>query len=165
MIVRNEAALLPAFLQAVSGVWDQLCVVDTGSTDATVDLVQTAGGEVASFTWNDDFSAARNRSLDMAREDWVLVLDPDETPDEAAVAGLTSLTSDSSWGAATVLMVNQMAEGPTRRSRLLRVFETIQTFDFVTRFMRMYTAMFPRTLSRRAGSWDTFQAPYDTRGI
>ena len=37
MIVKNEAELLPRFFSSAAGLWDQLVVVDTGSTDATVD--------------------------------------------------------------------------------------------------------------------------------
>jgi tetratricopeptide (TPR) repeat protein len=53
-------------------------VVDTGSTDRTVEIARKFGAEVHSFTWCDDFSAARNVALEHATGDWVLALDADE---------------------------------------------------------------------------------------
>ncbi len=84
MIVRNEEARLARCLQSVRGVVDELIVVDTGSTDATRDIAHQFGAQVASFEWCDDFAAARNHSIALARSLWVLVLDADEvivTPD------------------------------------------------------------------------------------
>ena len=57
---------------------NQIVVVDTGSTDRTVEIAKEFGAEVHSFTWSDDFSAARNAALEHATGDWVLALDADE---------------------------------------------------------------------------------------
>lgn len=78
MIVRDEAATLPACLASVRGVVAEMIVVDTGSEDNTVSIAQEAGATVALFTWQDDFAAARNHSLELARGEWILVLDADE---------------------------------------------------------------------------------------
>ncbi|HNT88235.1 MAG TPA: tetratricopeptide repeat protein, partial [Candidatus Hydrogenedentes bacterium] len=78
MIVRNEAALLPEFLESVKPWADEVCVVDTGSDDSTPELAADAGCKVAHFAWCDDFAAARNESLALCGGDWVLVLDADE---------------------------------------------------------------------------------------
>lgn len=88
MIVRNEAERLPRCLASVRDLVDEMIVVDTGSTDTTIDIAQRAGAQVLSFTWCDDFSAARNASLAAATGDWILVLDADETiaaADHAAI--------------------------------------------------------------------------------
>jgi glycosyltransferase involved in cell wall biosynthesis len=78
MIVRDEEALLPRALESVRGVADQLVVVDTGSTDGTVEIARSFGAEVHRFEWRDDFAAARNESLRHATGDWILVLDGDQ---------------------------------------------------------------------------------------
>lgn len=78
MIVRDEEADLPACLESVKGVVDEICIVDTGSTDRTVAIAEGYGARVEHFTWCDDFSAARNVSLAMAQGGWILVLDADE---------------------------------------------------------------------------------------
>ena len=78
MIVRDEAALLPGCLRSVAGAVDELVVVDTGSSDGTVDLVHAVGARVIRFPWVGDFAAARNVALDALQTDWVLSLDADE---------------------------------------------------------------------------------------
>ncbi len=58
---------------------DSLIVVDTGSTDNTVQVALAAGAKVECFSWIDDFSAARNFALAMTNADWNVILDADET--------------------------------------------------------------------------------------
>lgn len=78
LIVRDEADMLGPCLDSVAALADQIVVVDTGSADDTVALAEGRGAEVHHFPWVDDFSAARNASLDAARGAFVLVLDADE---------------------------------------------------------------------------------------
>jgi tetratricopeptide (TPR) repeat protein len=79
MIVKDEAANLPQCLASVKGLVDEIVVVDTGSGDTTPTLAEQAGAKVEFVLWQDDFSQARNVSLDHATKDWILVLDADET--------------------------------------------------------------------------------------
>jgi len=78
LIVKNEERFLAQCLKSVKDVAQQIVVVDTGSTDRTVEIAKEFGAEVHSFTWCDDFSAARNAALEHATGDWVLALDADE---------------------------------------------------------------------------------------
>lgn len=78
MIVKDEEEALPQCLKSVQGVVDEMVVVDTGSTDRTVEVARQYGTRVYSFTWNHDFAAARNESLQYASGEWILVLDADE---------------------------------------------------------------------------------------
>ncbi len=78
MIVKNEAAHLPECLAGLSGFADEICVVDTGSSDESLAIAARSGCRVAEFAWCDDFAAARNASIDLCRSDWVFVLDADE---------------------------------------------------------------------------------------
>ena len=78
MIVKNEEAVLARCLKSVQSIAKQIIVVDTGSTDRTVEIAKQHGAEVHSFVWNNNFSDARNHGLQFAREDWVLILDADE---------------------------------------------------------------------------------------
>lgn len=77
-IVKDEEASLSQCLESVKNIVDEIVVLDTGSTDRTVEIAQDFGATVASFTWNDDFSAARNEALKYVQGKWVLVLDADE---------------------------------------------------------------------------------------
>lgn len=78
VIARDEAPRIGRLLASVAPWVDRLCVLDTGSLDATIDIARANGATVDQFTWCDDFSAARNAALAMADADWHLVLDADE---------------------------------------------------------------------------------------
>ena len=78
LIVRDEARCIMRCVESVRPWVDRVVVVDTGSTDDTIELARGAGAEVHRLDWPDDFSAARNRALDLADADWNLVIDADE---------------------------------------------------------------------------------------
>jgi glycosyltransferase involved in cell wall biosynthesis len=78
MIARDEAARVVRALASARNHVDELVVLDTGSTDATVTLARSVGARVARFPWCDDFSAARNAALELADADWNVVVDADE---------------------------------------------------------------------------------------
>ncbi len=91
MIVRNEETTLGGILSDIKGVVDEICVVDTGSTDSTVALAESFGARVHHFPWIDDFSAARNHSIACARSDYLIWLDADDRIDEASRQALLEL--------------------------------------------------------------------------
>jgi len=85
MIARNEAPRIVRALASAASCVDELVVLDTGSSDATVALARSAGARVGRFAWCDDFAAARNAALALADADWNVVLDADEWIAEAGV--------------------------------------------------------------------------------
>lgn len=86
MIVRDEETRLSRCLAAAQSVADEICIVDTGSTDRTVDIAREFGAQVLEIPWTGDFAAARNASLAMASGEWILVLDADEVLVDPALA-------------------------------------------------------------------------------
>ncbi|MBP8053338.1 MAG: glycosyltransferase family 2 protein [Burkholderiaceae bacterium] len=96
MIVRNEAALIAKCLRSIAPWVDHMLVLDTGSTDDTVHIARRAGARVECFAWVDDFSAARNRALELADADWNVVLDADELVSTGAevIAQLRGMAPD-----------------------------------------------------------------------
>ncbi len=78
MIVQNEEKNIRRCLQSVVGAVDEIIVVDTGSTDGTVQIAREFGALVHPFPWNGSFSDARNASLEPATGDWIFFLDADE---------------------------------------------------------------------------------------
>jgi glycosyltransferase involved in cell wall biosynthesis len=78
IIVRDEADHLDGCLASLDGLVDEIVVVDTGSTDASVDVARRHGAVVGHEPWRSDFSTPRNRSLDLASGDWILYVDADE---------------------------------------------------------------------------------------
>lgn len=78
MIVKNEERFLEQCLASVADMVDEICIVDTGSTDATVAIAQRFGARVEHREWRNDFAWARNEALAMATKRWIFVLDADE---------------------------------------------------------------------------------------
>lgn len=111
MIVKNEEAFLARCLESVRAIASQIVVVDTGSTDRTVQIARNHGAEIHTFTWCDDFSAARNASLIHARGDWILVLDADEDLLPESLPKVREVTSNPQAIAAYLRLVDVESEG------------------------------------------------------
>jgi glycosyltransferase involved in cell wall biosynthesis len=91
MIVKNEEANLPSCLEPLAGLFHEIIVVDTGSTDNTKECARRWGAAVYDFCWSDNFAAARNESIRHATGDWIFWLDGDERIDEANLQKLKHL--------------------------------------------------------------------------
>jgi hypothetical protein len=122
VIARNEAPRLPRLLDSVRAHVDEMLLLDTGSTDDTVQVARRGGARVAHFAWVDDFAAARNAALDAAAADWHLVLDADEWLVEGADV-LQSLRHTAPEFVGTVQMENHFDDGQRRTAsdRISRV--------------------------------------------
>lgn len=77
-ITKNEAENLARSIESLRDAVDELIVVDTGSTDSTVEVAKSFGARTEHFEWIADFSAARNYALSLATGDLVFFLDADE---------------------------------------------------------------------------------------
>lgn len=77
-ITKNEESNIPASIESVREAVDEMVVVDTGSTDNTVEAARSLGARVERFEWTADFSAARNYALSLADGDYIIFLDADE---------------------------------------------------------------------------------------
>jgi glycosyltransferase involved in cell wall biosynthesis len=78
MIVKNEEKRLPRCLDSYKPLVDEIVVVDTGSSDGIVEISRSAGARIFTTAWENDFSKARNLSLDKASCDWILWTDADD---------------------------------------------------------------------------------------
>jgi len=97
LIARNEERLLAGCLESVQGVVDEIVLVDTGSTDRTMEIARSFGAKVFELPWANDFSAPRNLSLQKATGDWVLVLDADERLAPGAGDTLHALIAEATF--------------------------------------------------------------------
>lgn len=82
MIVKNEEKYIRQCLEAMKPVLEQLdselIIADTGSTDSTVDIAKEYTEQVFHFDWCNDFSAARNSTIERAKGEWLMTVDADE---------------------------------------------------------------------------------------
>ncbi len=91
MIVKNEEANLEDCLRPIAHLFDEIVIVDTGSTDRTREIAHQFTDIVPDFPWCDDFSAARNESLRYAQGDWIFWLDADDRIPDHQVKKLAQL--------------------------------------------------------------------------
>lgn len=78
MIVKNEEELLPNCLESIRSWVDEIIIVDTGSTDKTVEIAESYGAKIYHQEWTKDFSFHRNYSISKATSDWIFIIDADE---------------------------------------------------------------------------------------
>lgn len=91
MIVKDEGHNLPACLDSAAGLFDEVVVVDTGSSDDTPEVARSRGARVFDFPWVDDFAQARNAALARATGDYAFWLDADDRIDPLEHAKLKTL--------------------------------------------------------------------------
>jgi tetratricopeptide (TPR) repeat protein len=78
MMVKDEEELLPRCLDTIKSLVDEIVIVDTGSTDRTVEIAKSHGAKVYHHLWESDFSKHRNQSIRYASGDWIFIVDADE---------------------------------------------------------------------------------------
>jgi len=111
MIVKNEAAFLGHCLGSVQGLVDDVVVVDTGSTDGTIELAERAGARVFQLPWEDDFAKARNASIASCLGDWILFLDADEALDDLDFPKVRAALAQEGTQAFTLVLRNYFPTG------------------------------------------------------
>lgn len=93
VLTKNEEMNIVSVLQNCLKITEKILVVDSGSTDKTVDLAERYGAKVVYRAWDNDFSAQRNFALEYVDTEWVLYLDADERLDEALSQSIKEVLS------------------------------------------------------------------------
>jgi glycosyltransferase involved in cell wall biosynthesis len=86
IISKNEAANIVACIDCLA-FCDECIVVDSGSTDRTVELAQAKGARVVSHAF-EGFGAQKNHALSLAVGDWILSIDADERVSSALATAI-----------------------------------------------------------------------------
>ncbi len=130
MIVRNEEENLPKSLAPIASYFDEVVVIDTGSTDGTRALARQYGAKVFDLPWKDDFADARNETIARASGDWILWFDADNwiTPQDAAkIRGLIDAEKNK------VFWLTEVVEPRGERLIQKRIFPNLPQFRFAGR--------------------------------
>ncbi|MEG6616127.1 glycosyltransferase [Peptococcaceae bacterium 1198_IL3148] len=130
MIAKDEAHIIGRCLNSVQPYVDQIVVVDTGSTDNTIQIAKQLGAETYQFAWQHDFSQARNYSLQFASGDWILFLDCDEELDADSGAELRRVIYDDNYDGYWLNFVNIYNNRPSNNFLSFRLFRNNPKFRF-----------------------------------
>lgn len=115
LIVKNEEQHLAQCLNSVKSIADEIILVDTGSSDRTVNIAKGIAKNIAKniakkhqtkifhFQWCDDFSKARNFAISKAKGQWILMIDADEVLEQEAIAALQTVMAQDDCLAANIL--------------------------------------------------------------
>ena len=102
MMVKDEERLLARCLKSFAGIYDELCIVDTGSKDRTPEIAKEHGATWKPLTACNgpdgkirDFSIARNAAIDLATGEWILWMDADDVLQEGGAARFRKLAQKS----------------------------------------------------------------------
>lgn len=126
LIARDEEEQLPHLLRSIAGAFNQVVLLDTGSTDRTVEVFEKwaererlpLGYEVDRFEWCDDFAAARNAADAMLDTDWLAWADCDD--EIVGAERLREIAEAMSSAISWVKFQYVSAELPYLRERLFR---------------------------------------------
>ncbi len=124
IIAKNEEARIERCLSSLVPYGFEIILVDTGSTDLTKELAAKYTNHIYDFVWVDDFSAARNFSLERASNEWILMMDCDEWIEEIDLEELAYFRKQLSHAAGSV----------TRRNLTDASDALISTIDYTERF-------------------------------
>ncbi len=106
MIVKNEIGFLKPCIDSVKAIVDEIIIVDTGSTDGTLELAKKCASRMTQIAWIDDFSHARNIAVDMASGDWILSMDADSCLNGESCSPLLRAIAEPDMLAYNVMMRN-----------------------------------------------------------
>ena len=93
ILTKNEENDIEGAIQNARQCADEVLVVDSGSTDRTVELAKKNGARVVFREWDNDFAAHRNFALTKTDADWVLYLDADERMNDELVRAVKKIIS------------------------------------------------------------------------
>ena len=131
ILTRNEEENIVSVVENAKKCTDEVIIIDSGSTDRTVDLAKEHGAKVSFRAWTDDFSAQRNFALEQTKADWVLYLDADERIDVKMAKAIRSILQEETEPCQYLMERKSVAFGTKFNHGVLKP-------DYVAR-------MFPRT--------------------
>lgn len=139
MMARNEERFLAECLKRASKCVDEIVIVDTGSTDRTVEIAESFGARIVRTTWADDFATPRNLGLDAATGDWIFVLDPDEFLVDGQEQRIRDLVRDPKICGYHLVFQNVYTGGKTLGVIMVRLFRNLPGIRWVNRIHEQIT--------------------------
>ncbi len=128
ILTKNEEKNIVDVIKNAKLVTDKVLIVDSGSTDKTVELAEEYGAKVVYRAWDNDFAAQRNFALKHVDTDWVLYLDADERmSDELVLSIIEALKRDEDqaflFKRKSVAFGKEFSYGVLRPDHVARLFK------------------------------------------
>lgn len=152
MIVKDEEAMIARCLEAARPAVDEIVVIDTGSTDRTVEIAESLGARVLHHEWDGDFSAARNVSFEAATGDWVMYLDADEVlvaDDAQRLRALAGRTWREAFFLTEINHTGDLEDGTAITHDAMRLFRNRPEYRFEGRIHEQIAQSLPAYLPER----------------
>lgn len=149
MIARNEERFLEDCLTHAKAAVDEIIIVDTGSTDRTIEIARQHGAKVLQRAWDDDFSAPRTLSLQHATGDWILVLDADEFVQPGGCEHIRALCENATIGGFHLHFVNVYGHGRTMGVMMVRLFRNLPGLHYQNIIHEQVTPSLQRACAER----------------
>lgn len=147
MIAKNEENRIERCLNSLEGYGFEIVIVDTGSTDRTKEIASKYTSCIYDFAWVDDFSAARNFSLEKASNDWIFMMDCDEWIESIDIEELTYFRKKLSHavGSVTRQNITGTPEHPGRTVDQTERFFNRKRYRYSGRIHEQVTPKFEKT--------------------
>ena len=121
LVVKNEERNIAKCLVSLTGLVDEVVVLDTGSTDQTVEIAKLCGAKVYHEPWRDNWAYTNNLALSYAKGEWALLVDADETLTDTDCSAVRQRLRDVKQDVLFVRMPIQFVDGTLREQHSLRV--------------------------------------------
>jgi len=148
---KNEADDLTAVLEFMRYLVDEVIYLDTGSSDASLDVARALGARVFEKEWVDDFSEMRNYLISQSTQRWIFHMDPDERMSPVDAFKLRHVIDDTDTVAFFVPLINHHPDGRQTMNENVRIFRNLpimkytgrvhETFDLALRQLRNQAPM------------------------
>ena len=136
-MVKNAEKDLGISLESVAQYVDEIIIVDTGSTDGTIEVAKKFGAKILYEEWKDDFSTPRNVAIREAKGDWIVFLDADEYFVNNTAQNLRKaikLAKKNKFQGLSISWINVDADNENKiieASHALRIFENVPGLHYV----------------------------------
>jgi glycosyltransferase involved in cell wall biosynthesis/predicted Zn-dependent protease len=157
MIVKDEEEMLPRCLAAAAPAVDEIVIVDTGSSDRTIEIARSFGATVIERAWTGSFAEARNASFDAATGDWLMFLDADEVlvgEDVERLRALRGQTWREAFYLTEISYTGELGDGTAATHTALRVFRARPEYRFSGRLHEQIAETLPTHLPERIYATD-----------
>lgn len=156
IITKNEAHYLKGCLESLSKYPFEIVVVDTGSDDNSIEVAKGYTEKVFEYSWQGDFSAARNYSVSCATNDMIMIVDTDEFVQPFDYDGIVKIIELNSDKIGRIKLNNQYTRNGEKHStmeKLSRVFDR-----------RLYTyegIVHEQLVAKNGAVFETYEVPIE----